>query len=229
MHASTAVATLTDTGRDAAPSSTVEANMRRLTSTLVTLGLFTATSSVNAQQSDTTEAVDLPAFAGSYWTFGGLYRADNRDYDLMVFGGQAWPFGGGGWTLRAGVGTGVTFYGFNDTGALAGGQFGLERMLTGDRLELRSGQPLELYALLGGATYAGWNLTESQDGTVLIPVASAGLGLRFRGAAAKDPMVTLELYYEERFSDFEPRLFIRFDYLHPRGVPRTNPPSSGQP
>ncbi|HEX7118049.1 MAG TPA: hypothetical protein VF212_04640 [Longimicrobiales bacterium] len=209
--------------------------MRRLTSTLLALALLAAESPADAQVTDSTAATDATAvdstgFAGSYWTLGGLYYANNNDYDLMLFGGQAWPLGaGGGWTLRAGLGTGVSFYGLSDTGAMAGAQLGLERVLTGDRLELRSGQPLELYALLGGAAYAGWNLTPAQEGTALVPAASAGLGLRFRGTAASDPMLTLELYYEERFSDFDPRLFIRFDYMHPRGASRATPPERARP
>ncbi|HEX6938748.1 MAG TPA: hypothetical protein VF158_05005 [Longimicrobiales bacterium] len=202
--------------------------MRR-SSILLALGLPLAAAPARAQTPDTAAAVDTATFAGSYWTFGGSYHSDNRDYDLMAFGGQAWPFGGGGWTLRAGLGAGVSFYGFNDTGALVGGQVALERVLSGDRLELRRGQPLELYALVGGAAYTGWNLEGDPDGRPLIPVASAGLGLRFRGTAAHDPMLTLELYYEERFSDFEPRLFIRFDYMHPRGVTRTSQPEPARP
>lgn len=192
--------------------------MSRITSTILALGLLAA-SSVYAQDADTTAvAADSSTIARSYWTLGGLYYASNNDYDLMVIGGQAWPLGAnGGWTVRAGIGTGVTFYGLNDTGFILGPQLALERVLTGDRIEISRGQPLELYALIGGAAYSGWNLEESTGGRTWVPAVSGGVGLRFRAKAASDPMVTLELYYEERFADFDPRLFIRFDYMHPRG------------
>ncbi len=193
--------------------------MSRLTSIILALGLLAA-STVHAQVTDTATAVadSTSTFARSYWTFGGLYYADNTDYELMVAGGQAWPLGkNGGWTIRAGLGTGFTFYGINDTGFVLGPQFALERVLTGDRIEISRGQPLELYALVGGAAYSGWNLKETADGRAWVPAATAGVGLRFRAKASSDPMVTLELYYEERLADFEPRLFIRFDYMHPRG------------
>lgn len=190
--------------------------MSRVTTAILVLGLLSAPCAF-AQATDTT-ATDSSAFARSYWSLGGLYHANHNDYDLVLVGGQAWPLGGnGGWTVRAGLAAGVSFYGYNDTGLILGPQLALERVLTGDRLELGPGQPLELYALVGGAAYSGWNLPESVDRRAWVPSASAGLGLRFRSKTASDPIVTLELYYEERFSGFDPRLFIRFDYMHPRG------------
>lgn len=194
--------------------------MSRITTAILALGLLAAPP-LRAQVADTAAAADSSAFAGSYWSIGGLYYANDNRYDLMLVGGQAWPFGDtGGWTLRAGLGTAVVFYGYNDTGFMVGPQLALERVLTGDRLELGPGQPLELYAAVGGAAYAGWNLEESTRPREWVPAASAGVGLRFRGKAASEPIVTLELYYEERFSDFNPRLFLRVDYMHPRGQAR---------
>ncbi len=210
--------------------------MRRLIAIGIALGSLVAGSPAAAQNADAEPTVnphyDSSTVAGSYWTFGGLYYANDNNYDLLAFAGQSWPFGNHGrWTLRAGLGAGVSFWGYNDAGLMGGVQAGLERVLTGDMIQLRDGQPLEIYALLGGSAYAGRNLVEKPGETALVPAASAGLGVRWRGGKPSDPMVRLELYHEERFSDFGSRLFIRFDYLTPRGIipPPATPPSPAQP
>ena len=219
--------------------------MRRSIFFGLVLGLLAATSPVAARQQSPTQQSQQPtdssatleldenarSVAGSYWTFGGLYYAENNNYDLMAFVGQSWPLGrNGGWTMRAGLGAGISFYGYNDAGALSGLQVGLERVLTGDIIQLRNGEPLEIYAVVGGGAYAGWKLQENPEGTQLVPVASAGIGVRWRGGAPHDPMVRLELYREERFSGFDERLYLRFDYLRPRGVqPPPSPPPPVQP
>lgn len=188
--------------------------------------ILSAGGSLRAQEADTANDASTPEFAASYWTFGGMYRAaDRNEYDIMLFAGQSWPLNdGGGWTLRGGLGAGVVFWALNDTGLLGGLQLALERTLTGDRIQLNDGRPLEIYAVAGGSGYAGWKLPEAPQATKLVPAVSAGLGVRVRGDEAHEPMVRLELYYEERFADFEPRLFIRLDYLSPRGVQRPSSP-----
>ena len=76
--------------RRLAPIHNAGANMSRITTAVLALGLLAAPP-LRAQVADTAAAADSTAFAGSYWAISGLYYANNNNYDLMLVGGQAWP------------------------------------------------------------------------------------------------------------------------------------------
>lgn len=161
-------------------------------------------------------ATSATTFANSYRTYNFWlgHGGEVGEQDLFFTAGRAYLWGArGGWTLRGGLGAGVSFWGtVRDIGALLGGRLGLVRTWTGDYLDI--GAPTELYAVVDGGAYVAWNMEETPSERSLIPIASVGAGLRFRG---ERELATLELLWEERIGAWAPRLVWRLGIHMPRG------------
>lgn len=158
------------------------------------------------------------ALAASYRTYNLFLgqTGDNGEQDLLFTAGQAYLWGArGSWTLRGGLGGGVSLWGSTrDAGFLLGGRIGLMRTWAGEYLEL--GGPTELYVVADGGTYLAWNMEETPGERSLIPIASAGLGLRFRGERR---VATFEILWEERIGAWARRLVWRLGIHVPQGEP----------
>jgi len=189
--------------------------MRKLTIAAVATILLLPARPAIAQVST---AADAPQLARSYWTYGGAFYSRDHEYEIQLFTGPAIPRGdGGGWTIRTGLVGGVSFWGTQDAGLMAGTHLALERVLLGDRIEIDEASA-DIYAILGGTGYVGRNLEYAPGETLFFAAAAAGVGLRFRGGSLQSPVVTFEFQHEERF-DRASRFFIRLSYQSPRNAP----------
>lgn len=156
---------------------------------------------------------DYPCpLASSYRTFSILVRPETNENDLLFSAGHlVVRSSAGGWMVRVdGIG-GPTFYTSTPRtfGWMVGSQLGVARVWTGEYLEFGDAA-VELFVTAGGGAYYAWRLAETPGERGIVPVVTAGAGLRFREPTPGAQLVMLELLREERIGVWGSRVYLRF-------------------